>query len=119
MARVSSAGAQIKLTSILGTSESHVSSQQVRGGRVFVLFGSGEIDLRDAALADGEAAVKIVALFGSVKVTVPEDWAVNVQTGAVFGGVDYKRARRPAPASPADQLILNGFCLFGGIEVRS
>lgn len=116
MARDSAVGAQVKVTSILGSSESQLSSQQIRGGRVFVLFGSGNIDLRHAALADGEAAVKIIAVFGGVKITVPEDWAVNVQTGAVLGGVDYKRA---APDSPTDQLTLNGFCLFGGIEVRS
>ena len=119
MARDSAAGAQVKVTSILGSSESQVSSRQVRGGRVFVLFGSGDVDLRDAALADGKAAVRIVAIFGGVKVTVPEDWAVNAQTGAVFGGVEYKRTKRSVPASPTDQLTLNGFCFFGGIEIRS
>ena len=119
MSRDSAAGAQVKVTSIFGSSESQLSSQQVRGGRVFVLFGSSDIDLRQAALADGEAAVKIVAIFGGVKVTVPEDWEVNVQTGAFLGGVDYKRAKHAAPDSPTDQLTLTGFCFFGGIEIRS
>ncbi len=119
MARDSASGAQVKITSIFGSSESQVSSRQVRGGRVFVLFGSAEVDLRDAALADGEAAVKIVALFGEVKVSVPDDWAVNVQTGAVLGRVDYKPNRRGVLVSPTDQLTLNGFCSFGRIEIRS
>ena len=115
MARDSASGAQVKVTGILGSSESQLSSQQVRGGRVIVLFGSGDVNLRRAALADGKAAVKIVAIFGGVKVTVPDDWEVNVQTGAVFGRVDYKRA---VPPSPTSQLTLTGFCLFGGIEIR-
>ena len=64
MARDSAAGAQIKVTSILGRGESKVSSQNVSGGRVFVLLGSGDIDLRQAALAEGEAEIRIAAVLG-------------------------------------------------------
>ena len=116
MATDQAVGTQVKLTSILGRSESHISSRQVRGGRIFVLFGSGDIDLRQAALSDGAARIKIIAIFGGARVTVPESREVNAQTGAVLGGVDYKRA---VPSSATDQLTLTGFCLFGGIQVRS
>ena len=96
--------------------ESQVSSQEVRGGLVFALFGSSEIDLRRAALSNGQAAVKVVAIFGSVRLTVPEDWMVNARTGAVLGSIDYNRAE---PASSATQLTLSGFSLFGRIKIRS
>ena len=116
MARDSAIGAQVKLTSILGGTESQISSQQFRGGRVFALFGSGRVDLSQAALCDGAARIRIFAIFGEVKVTVPENWEVNSQTGAAFGGVEYKRA---APSAPTDRLTLTGFCLFGGVKIRS
>ena len=116
MARDSAAGAQVKVTSILGSGESQVSSQQVRGGRVIVLLGSGDIDLRQAGLVDGEAAIRVVSIFGRARVTIPRDWEVNVQTGAVLGRVGYNRT---VPASPTEKLTLTGFCLFGGIEIRS
>ena len=116
MARDSAAGSQVKVTSILGSGESQVSSRHVRGGRVLVLLGNGDIDLRQAALAEGEAEIRVVAIFGRTRVTVPREWEVNVQTGAVLGGVDYKRT---VPASPTNQLTLTGFCFFGGIEIRS
>ena len=103
----------ISVTSIFGSSESQVSSQQVRGGRIFALFGGSEIDLRRAALSDGQAAVQVLAIFGSVRLTVPEDWAVNARTGAVLGSIDYRRA---GPASSATQLTLSGFSLFGRIK---
>ena len=116
MARNSSAGSRIRVTGILGGSRTQVSDQDVRGGRVFLLLGGGDIDLRGAALADGEATINIVAALGGVRITVPEDWAVNVKTGAVVGGIGY---RRPAPSSPAAQLTLTGVCIFGGVEIRS
>ena len=116
MAKDSSVGSLISVTSIFGSSESQVSSQQVRGGRIFALFGSSEIDLRRAALSDGQAAVQVLAIFGSVRLTVPEDWAVNARTGAVLGSIDYRRA---GPASSATHLTLSGFSLFGRIKIRS
>ena len=116
MAREPAIGAQVKLTSILGSSESQISSSDVRGGRVFVLFGSGKINLGQATLSNGAANINVVAIFGGAKVIVPESWEVNVQTGAVLGDVEYKRT---APPSPTDHLTLTGFCLFGGVEVSS
>ena len=79
-------------------------------------FGSSEIDLRRAALSDGEAGIRVVAIFGSIRLTVPEDWAVNARTGAVLGSIDYIRAE---PASSATQLTLSGFSLCSKIKIRS
>ena len=67
-------------------------------------------------MADDGATINIINGFGEVTLLVPEDWAVNVQTRAVFGGVAPKRV---APASPVGQLTLTGLCFFGGVEIRS
>ena len=116
MARNTSDGSRISVTGILGGSQAQISNQDVRGGRVFLLLGGGDIDLRGAALAEGEATINIVAVFGGVRIMVPEDWTVNVKTGAVVGGINYKR---PAPSSPVAQLTLTGVCIFGGVEISS
>ena len=109
-------GANIRMTSFFGGSENQITSQQFRGGRVYAVCGSSDIDLRRATIADDGATINIITTFGKVKLLVPEDWAVNVQTRAVFGGVASKRL---APASPTGQLTLTGLCLFGGVEIRS
>ena len=110
------ADANIRMTSFFGGSENQITSQQFRGGRVYAVFGSSDIDLRRATIADDGATINIIISFGEVKLLVPEDWAVNVQTRAVFGGVASKRV---APTSPVGQLTLTGLCLFGGVEIRS
>ena len=107
---------KIRMTSFFGGSENQIASQQFRGGRVYAVFGSSDIDLRSATIADEGATINIIAIFGSVKLLVPEDWAVNVQTKAVFGGVASKRV---APTSPVGQLTLTGLCLFGALEIKS
>ena len=92
--------------------------QLVYGGavRVYAVFGSSDIDLHGANIADEGATINIIASFGSVRFLAPEDWNVNIQTRAVFGGVASKRV---APTSPAGQLTLTGLCLFGGVEIKS
>ena len=107
---------EIDVTALFGSSDNQISSDQFRGGRALSVFGSSEIDLRRAATGDGGATLKVIVGFGSVRLLVPEDWAVNVHSRALFGGVASKRV---APASPSGQLTLTGFCLFGGVEVRS
>lgn len=107
---------EIKVTTFFGSSENQITSDSFRGGQALSVFGSSEIDLRRAATADEGATLNVTVGFGSVRLLVPEDWAVNVQTRAVLGGVG---SRRVAPASPNGQLTLTGFCLFGGVEVKS
>ena len=116
MASHTIADATVRMISLFGGSDNQIASQQFRGGRVYAVFGSSDIDLRGASTADKGATIRVVAIFGSVKLLVPEDWDVNAKTGAVFGGVASKRA---APKSPVGRLTLTGLCLFGGVEVKS
>ena len=116
MARHEIANAKIRMTSFFGSSENQIASQQFRGGRVYAVFGSSDIDLRGATIADEGATINIITSLGSVRLLVPEDWAVNIQTRAVLGSVASKRV---APTSPVGQLTLTGLCLFGSVEIKS
>ena len=116
MARHAVDDTKIKVTSFFGGSDNQITGQQFRGGRVYAVFGSSDIDLRRATIPHEGATINIIASFGSVKLLVPEDWGVNVQTRSVFGGVTSKRG---IPISPVGQLTLTGLCLFGGVEIRS
>ncbi len=115
MAKHAVADANLRMTSFFGGSENQITSQQFRGGRVWAVFGSSYIDLRHATIADDGATINIIASLGGVQLLVPEDWAVNIQTRAVFGGVASKRV---GPPSPVGQLTLTGLCLFGGVEIK-
>ena len=116
MARNAVADAKISMTSIFGGSETQVASQQFKGGRVNAIFGSGDLDLQRAGLGDSGATVNVIAIFGRVTIRVPSHWDVNLRSRAVFGGVESKRT---APTSPEGELAVTGWCLFGGVGIRS
>ena len=64
MARHAVADAEIRIVSFFGSSENQVSSQQFRGGQVYSVFGSSDIDLRGATIADEGVTINIVAFLG-------------------------------------------------------
>lgn len=116
MAKPVAGDGKIRVFGLFGGSDNQITAQQVRRGRVCAVFGGSDIDLRGATIADQGATITIISIFGSVRFLVPEDWAVNVQTRAVFGGI---ATQRSAPTSPVSQLTLTGLCLFGGVKTKS
>jgi predicted membrane protein len=80
------------------------------------MMGGCEIDLSQASMR-GEAAVfDIFAMMGGIEIRVPEDWAVENQGLALLGGFEDK-TRRPLDAKK--RLVLRGFALMGGVEVKN
>ncbi len=109
---------ELNITSVFGTSQRRVTDRSFTGGRITVVFGAAEINLRHAVLADREATLDITVVFGGAKVRVPDNWTVDIRIANLLGSVE---DGRPQPSSSATEglLILTGTCLFGGIELES
>ena len=116
MARNEAVDSEVSMTSVFGRSETQVATPEFRGGRLRVIFGSGDLELNEAGLADSGAMVNVIAIFGGVSIRVPHQWDVNIRTRAIFGGVESKRT---PPASAEGQLTITGWRLFGGVTIRS
>jgi hypothetical protein len=89
-----------------------------RRGSVLTWYGGGQIDLRDATLDPAGAELNVRALFGGVQVVVPETWRVEQRLVAFLGGVSDSRAKIEAQET-GPVLRLDGWAVFGGIEVTS
>ncbi|GLU46837.1 DUF1707 SHOCT-like domain-containing protein [Nocardiopsis ansamitocini] len=83
----------------------------------YALFGTAEIDLRDALLVRNTVRMTASALFGRVHVRVPEGMEVRV-TGWSFLG-RRMTTTRPSPVADAPVLEVEGFCLFGSVHVSA
>ena len=55
-------------------------------------------------------------MFGSLRLRVPDDWAVDVQTTNLFGNFETKRAQ---PSDPKARLTILASSTFGSIELTS
>ena len=107
----------IDVNATFGERTQAVSGENFPGGRINAVFGSAQVDLTQAGLANGEATINASAVFGSVVIRVPADWAVDLRAGATMGEVADKRPN-PTPDSPKATLTVTGSVTFGSIEIR-
>ena len=105
---------------LFGGIQRKIVSQAFEGGKVSVIFGGAEIDLRGAAMQRPEIVLYADAVFGGVNLKVPDDWQVEMRGSGAFGGYE-DRTHRPMPTATgqAPKLIVKGSAVFGGVTVRN
>ncbi|HOW86743.1 MAG TPA: DUF5668 domain-containing protein [Candidatus Aminicenantes bacterium] len=99
-----------------GTSRT-IESQEFRGGQVEVVFGSAELDLRNARLAGGQAALDLSAVFGGIDVRVPRDWQIVLEGTPVLGSIEARKAAGP-DVPKTGTLTVHGSAVFGAIDIK-
>lgn len=105
-----------EVSHVFSGGQEEITSQEFSGGEVSAVFGGVELDLHGAGLAEGKATIDATAIFGGIKLRVPQDWRVNIQTTTIFGGTETKH-RQPGLEESTGELTITGTVVFGGIEV--
>jgi len=108
----------IDITAVFGGVKKNVLSKNFKGGDITSFMGGSEIDLSQADFT-GEIKIDVTNVFGGTKLIIPPTWDVHNDIAAVLGGVDDKRQITGITVDPNKVLILDGTCVFGGIEIRS
>jgi predicted membrane protein len=108
----------LDVTAVFGGVKKNVLSKNFQGGDITSIMGGSEIDLTQADFT-GRITIDTTNIFGGTKLIVPPTWDVQSEITAIFGGVDDKRQLNGIPMDHNKVLILDGTCMFGGIEIRS
>jgi len=108
----------IDITAVFGGVKKNVLSKNFQGGDITSFMGGSEIDLSQADFS-GRIVIDVTNIFGGTKLIVPPTWDVHNDITAIFGGVDDKRQISGVAMDPNKVLVLDGTCMFGGIEIRS
>jgi hypothetical protein len=107
---------EVALVAIYGGADLKSRSQAFRGGTIFAWFGGVDADLREATLAPN-AALSAGAMWGGVRIVVPEGWRVEADTRAFAGGVE---VNVPEPENPnAPTLKVTAAAAFGGVAIAA
>lgn len=109
--------AEIDAFAVLGGVKRTSSSQEFRGGSATALLGSTEIDLRQAAIAGGQAVIDTFAWWGGIEILVPETWEVVMQGVPILGA--FEDETRPPVGGSTQKLIIKGAVVMGGVEIRN
>jgi Domain of unknown function (DUF5668)/Cell wall-active antibiotics response 4TMS YvqF len=113
----SEASQRMDAFALLGGVQRVSRATEFRGGSCSAMLGGCEIELREAAMAEGTTAVlDTLALMGGVEVRVPDDWSVETRGMAVLGGFEDKTRR---PLDDSRKLVITGLAVMGGVEIKN
>lgn len=105
---------------ILGGGDRVVTSGNFKGGNITALFGGSKINLRNASLAPGQNVIDMFCIFGGSTLIVPETWNVKLDVVSIFGGFsDKRRIQSDTVKDVGKEIIIKGFVMFGGGELKS
>ena len=108
--------ATINAIAVLAGIERGSNAAAFRGGELTAFMGGCEIDLRQAAI-HGEAVIDVFAMWGGIDIRVPDDWRVIGRVTPIMGGFEDKT--RPPRGAAVHTLVIRGFVLMGGVEVKN
>jgi predicted membrane protein len=115
--RIADSNSTISGFALLGGFRRTNDSQDFQGGEATAIMGGCELDLRQASIKDGEAVLDLFAFWGGIEVKVPEDWAVVLQGVPILGGFEDKT--RPPKGESKKRLIIKGYAVMGGVEIKN
>jgi hypothetical protein len=86
------------------------------GAEVTAVMGGIKLDLSMAPMARESATIDVFMLMGGAEIYVPPDWDVTLQVFSLMGGCVDKRRPRVEPRTR--HLLVRGFAMMGGVEVK-
>jgi predicted membrane protein len=108
----------LNIVSIFANIKKVILTKNFKGGEIVCIFGGSEINLNNADIQE-PVYIEAVNVFGGTKLYVPNNWEIKSEVVAIFGGVEDKRRFPSITVVPDRTLILKGFCMFGGLEIKS
>lgn len=109
---------RIDITAIFGSSKKIVLTKTFKGGDVTSVFGGSEVNLMQADF-QGKIKLDCTQIFGGAKLLIPAHWTIKSEMTAIFGSVEDNRPMSNVTPDPDKVIILDGTCLFGGLEIHS
>lgn len=108
---------ELGLVAILTGLELESRAPAFRGGSVMTVLGGVELDLREAQIAPGGAALRTQTFCGGLEIRVPPGWRVVAHGTPVMGGID-NRTEEDVLADDAPLLTVDAVAVMGGVSIR-
>ncbi|GAB5539430.1 MAG: hypothetical protein Salg2KO_15330 [Salibacteraceae bacterium] len=101
---------------VMGGVSKDVISKDFQGGEMTVALGGADINFSKADIVE-TATLDVTIVAGGVKLVLPNNWDLKINTTNIMGAVDDKRRTLPPTEANTKTLILKGTVVLGGIEI--
>ncbi|MEZ4722536.1 MAG: LiaF-related protein [Flavobacteriales bacterium] len=103
---------------LMGGVHKDIISKNFKGGEVTCIMGGAELYFSKADM-ESKATIDITCIMGGLKIVVPQNWNVMVNTTNILGGVDDKRRESFVASEDTKTLLITGTVVMGGIDIQS
>jgi predicted membrane protein len=86
------------------------------GADLNAVLGGAKLDLTAATLSGDSVVVDVFAMMGGIEIHVPRDWDVTIDVASLMGACVDKRS--PSAVRSGKQLIVHGYTVMGGVEIK-
>lgn len=107
----------VRSFAVMSGTELRPVSRPFRGADLSAVMAGIKLDLSDARMEGDSAVIEVFAFWGGMEIYVPPDWTVTSKVVTLMGGFTDKR--RPTSTVPTKNLIISGFVVMSGIEVKN
>ena len=107
--------AYIRTFAILSGSELRPTAQ-FEGADLNAVLGGSKLDLSAATMTGDSAVIEVFTVMGGIEILVPQDWNVTTEVTSFMGACVDKR--RPSTTPRTKRLIVRGFALMGGVDIK-
>lgn len=107
-----------EVNNFMGGSKKEYNFAEFKGGIINCVMGGTEIDLTNTGLKSG-ASIDVFLMMGGVKIKVPKDWNVVLDTDNVMGdSKDHNAENEDVVYDNSKTLKIKGTVLMGGLEIK-
>ncbi len=110
---------EFRIALIVGGRELNSRAAALRSASVFALIGGAQIDLRQASLDPAGATLELTTIVGGVQLFVPPEWAVEVESHGLMGGVDRQLTEVSDLPADAPRLHVITRTWLGGVQITN
>jgi cell wall-active antibiotic response 4TMS protein YvqF len=105
---------------VFGSVKRKLDTADFRGGEIHTLFGEVKVDLRRSGIASPQAPVTVdaTAIFGAIKIRVPDAWRININGMGILGAYE-DRTIPPNQIAGAPIVNITGLSMFGSVEIEN
>jgi predicted membrane protein len=107
----------VRSFAVMSSTELRPVSRPFRGADLSAVMAGIKLDLTDARMEGDSATIEMFAFWGGMEIHVPPDWTVTSKVATLMGGFIDKR--RPTSTVPTKTLVITGFVVMSGIEVKN
>ncbi len=107
---------KVRISSVFNDIRRKVTDSDFDGGYITSVFGSADLDLREAKMKGAEAVLEITNVFSSTYIYPAADWDVRLELTEIAGNV---KDRREKSGKTARKLLrVTGITVLGDVFIR-